>query len=778
MTTKIKPIVSALAGVAIAISSQGCGRGDNHVKALETAGATDLTSITMDGRAVKGILIHADCIVNDTTGEIYSTVGRSTACTDDKGNYSIYLRKVPKWPIVVTLKGRSGTTMICDNPAGCNGTPFGSQLAVSDISMRAISATPTGRSLSVNVTPYTEMATARALNANGGALGSAINDAAVKKALGETAGIINNLLGLEGTKNALGADFFKVDPGNIAAPSSSLTKQGILMNILSAALLSMDSTKTPQQILDQLTADFKSDGQLNVNAHASNIASADKFDMTTLLSKIAAVANSLGSTLGTAGAKQVNDILGTGTGADSLSLDKIKTDADDLKKQKDAVADANNDPTKPVALTPVTNALSAAKRYTTEVASALAALNGANADSTLLKTYENALEASGDPIDYTTRALLRATAAAEKITVLSSAELTGLDVGCSDNVSTRTCAIGELINLDESQPAGSGNIVWTKSTNTVTASSVNIGGVTINLAMSSTDTPPSNAATDWTETFTATTLNADGGSVSVDLVDTVTTPSATATVYFDHTATPDVLSQTIDTAAGKFNTGSTNFKGDITLSRDKKAGGTYRLSYVNLDGTFSGGSDSIKLAVAFTVDPSTLTTEGTLPEDETSSNFYTVSDLKARITVPTTYTKYDSTTLEPASSTTAENLTFSLEGNRTGYHQGSVDKFRLLTDSGLTAAGSGTLDFAAATGTQTLTFRNANGAAINITGTTTTDNNGKRVTDTTGTITFTGDGTYTSATTSQQGTISDKGTATFTDNTSISAAFILNNNQH
>ncbi len=197
-----------------------------------------------------------------------------------------------------------------------------------------------------------------------------------------------------------------------------------------------------------------------------------------------------------------------------------------------------------------------------------------------------------------------------------------------------------------------------------------------------------------------------------------------------------------------------------------------------MDGEFSGGSDTIKLAVAFTIDPTTLTTEGSLPEDETSSNFYTVSDLKARITVPTTYTKYDSTTLEPASSITTENLTFSLEGNRTGYHQGSVDKFRLLTDSGLTAAGSGALDFSAATGTQTLTFRNPNGAAINITGATTTDNNGKKVTDTTGTITFTGDGTYTSATTTQQGTISDMGTATFNDHTSISAAFILNNNQH
>jgi len=758
MISKLKPLVSAVAISAIALASQGCSRGDVHTKKFEEAGTTTLTSAELDGAAVKGLLIRADCVLHDTTGEIYTTVGRSSPCTNAEGNFTISLRKVPRYPLMLTIKARSGTTMKCDFPAGCGTTPFGSEMAVPEtFALRAIAPTPSGRSISMNVTPWSDIAAARALNSTNGVLNSSVTDTAVRSASGEVAGLLNNLLGLEGQAGAFDTNFIGTTPSDLANPKTSDNNKGIMMTMLSAALIAyQDGTTDLTKVINNLADSFKSDGKFNVNDQASNIESTDTFNLANLLSKVSQVAGEISGKLTANQLSNLNTALANGT--TTTTVDKFKSNVDALQTAKEAVTDANNDPTAPTPVVPITSRVVAAKRYVAEVASVFNAMDAANGSTSPVHLYNVALSASGDAVDYTARALVRAAEAASQITTLTAGDVT--DLGCSGDVaSTVTCDFGALTQWTEERDVGPGTVTWTASTSTITTSGINIGGVAISLEMTRTEATLSETAKQ--QVFTASTLTANSGSIVLN--------AAGATFELQQNPSSNgnwsVYSSDLYDAEASLTAASVSFAGIINIARatpDTADGGGFGLSSIYLDGDFSAsGVSNISAAVSFNVD-ATDVAEDTLPEDETADNYYVVSDLRTTITSPVTFTKYDLTALTPDSSETSDTLVVELDGDRSAYQSGNVTSFRArLLESQMLAAGTGSFDFATNSGAKTLAMRNPNGTKIEFTA----DSNNAI----TGAITVTTDGRTTS-----EGSISSAGTATFSDNTSISiAAFIF-----
>jgi len=756
MITKMKPLVSAIA-IGALVLIQGCGQGDSHTEEFENAGTANLVSAALGGSAVKGLLAGADCIVNDTTGVIYTTVGRSSACTDSQGNYSIYLRKVPKWPLMVTIKARAGSTMKCDLPAGCGSTPFGGQVSVpTDFSMRAMAPTPPGRSLSVNVTPWSEMATARALNANNGALDSNVSDTAVNSANGQVAGLLNNLLGLEGQVGAFDNKFFSTLPADLSNPKSSDDSKGLMMTMLSAALIAYQNDSTSlTKVINNLADSFKADGKLNVNDHASNIESTDANNLTDLLKKLSQVTSQLSGVLT---ANQLATLqAGLASGTTATTLDKLKTNVDALTTAKDAVTDANQDPTAPIPVVAITDPVRAAKAYVAEVASVFNAIDAANGATSPVQIYETALSASSSAVDDATRALLRAAEASAQIARLTSNEAT--DLGCSGSVATAlTCDFGALTELTEATAAGAGTVSWNATTKVIATSGITIDGVAISLGM--TQSSATSTTTTQQMNFDAETLMASAGGIVAD--------ASGATFEFQKNPSSkgnwSVYSSDLYDSEASITAASVDFAGILNISRstpDTADGGGFGLSHIYMDGEFSKtGVSNLKAAISFDVNSSTAA-EGTLPTDQSGDSFYVVTDLRISLTTPVTSTKYNLTTLQPESSETVDTLVMDIAGDRTAYQAGTIASFGArLMGSQMLAAGTGSFDFSSSAGIKKLTLRKANGVKVEFSA----DSNN----DVTATISVTNNGV-----TSNAGSISKLGTATFSDGTAVSIAAFL-----
>jgi len=764
MTTKFNYFISAITLCAIVLLNQGCSRGDVHVRKFQQGGSSNLGT-SLQGRAMKGALANADCIVNDTTGTLYTSVGNSEACTDENGDFNLTLPNTPVWPVVVTIQARAGTTMKCDFPSGCGTTPFGQMMEVpTDFSLRAAApASSTGNALSINVTPWTEAAVARALRTTNGQLTNAITDADIENALGEMAGILNNLLGLEGDENAFGTDFFTTPLSDLSDPDSSDSKQGLLLTMLSASLIgSLSSATNLTTLITQVSDSFSEDGKFNVNDTAANIQAADAVDLTSLLENLSNLADDLSSQLDSAQLETLNTVLNEGTDS-STALADFKQRTDELQAEKLAVADANDDPTQPVAVIPIADPVAAAKRYTAEMASVFNAMEAANQDVSPIRLYDIALSASGRVADFSTRALLRAADAAARMTTLSDTDIS--TAGCTGSrTTTLTCDLAQLVLLAEGEQVGSGSLNWVASSGQITGSGLDIGGVAINLDLTSAGAPADPAAA-FEENFTVTSLSATATGVTVDLSGgtfTLTQTASGAGAWM-------VRSSRLSDDSGALAAPGVDFNGAIALTRstpDTAQGGRFGLTRTSLRGEFSSDlASTIPLSLSFDVD-SASAVEGTLPEDETADNFYKVENLSARLSTPVLFNKYDLQALTPDSTPTADILSIELQGDRTEYENADLSSIRIrLANSGLLLAGDGSADLTGATGDKALHLRNPNGVNMDLTA--------NAANEVTGVISVGQDDTRTT-----HGNISPAGTVTFSDGTAVSiAAFVFMDNQ-
>ncbi len=346
----IKKLAFIPALIGATVLTNGCG-GDSHSYSVIPV---------ISGTVVKGVLRNADCIATDTAGnELYSSVGETSACTNSRGRYSFQLLSNPTTPVVVTIQARTGTQMLCDYPSGCgNGVDFNNPLDLaSDFSLRAVvpSISTTARTQQVNVSPWTEIATARAVST--ATTLSSLTTTQVQSAYTEVASVLNNVLSLEGNANdAFDGNFFSIDLVDLANPDqdtdidSGEERKATLLSLASASLFNLvDTAGTTNtnitSVVQNLATSFQSDGKFNVNDTAANIDLTDTVNLASIVSGISNVAQNIQSRLSTTATTSLQSLLNV----DDLSteLANIENEAINLAAEKEAVVDADNDPTEP-----------------------------------------------------------------------------------------------------------------------------------------------------------------------------------------------------------------------------------------------------------------------------------------------------------------------------------------------------------------------------------------------------------------------------------------------
>ena len=645
MNMRFQEIVS-LAVMSLALGLQGCSDGDSHVSKISSPAA--VSAANLSGTAVKGVVANADCIVYaaDQTTVLYTTVNNAAACTDANGAYDIDLPTAPTGPVILKLVARTGTTMKCDFPAGCgNGVAFGGDIALgTGFSLRAV--VPSVAEINeVNVTPWSEIAAARVIAQT--VTGASIAAAGVQSAQLEVAAILNNLLGLEGSADAFGADLLTINPINLNAPTSgtatSESKKGSLLSLASASLFNLvgGSFTSIESVVNGLADAFETDGEINVNDTATGIVAGDQgFDLASILDSIATTATSL-STADATIAATINTLLGTGT-----TLTNVAAEATNFSELKKAVIDADRDTTKPLAIAAATATdADKTKQLALDIDNVLAAgllafTPAAGADSVVLQDLGVILENSGANEIEKLENLFDLSEAASAM-IAAGADTTGCTV--TDTIVTCTLAQAAVLANAALTGAnatdlltGTGSLVYTISTDTVTAQDVLIGGDKYALTQVGT------SAT--VNTLEVASIDLGNNSI-VDIslgAESTVTAAGTNDVLTSVTVNADNVAITI---ADQY-----SFAGDIVVTRDTTKRDT-ALSSFDMNGEFTvlrandGVTNTKDESVVSLLKFTTSLGSNTVPSfdgqaaSESASNFFTISDVAFQIEQAVSYNK-------------------------------------------------------------------------------------------------------------------------------------------
>jgi len=266
--------------------------------ARRSSGETSLSGVVM-----KGVIQNADCVVTSASeGELYNSTNEPQPCTNDRGRFAFSFDGRPSGPVMLTIKARAGSRMLCDHPRGCDQTRFGDQAKITmGFAMRAMLPQLEGAGdTEVNVTPWSDMATARALVLGGESFAGVTPDMVQRAHVG-VADILNTILSLHGTNDAFDYNFVSVDPVNIGAPEKDIDvdvvdeRKGALLSIASAAVLKlMDDSNfnSVEQVVRLVSTDFE-DGVLNVNRDAEGTDQLEVIAISTMAEGIADVSKGL-----------------------------------------------------------------------------------------------------------------------------------------------------------------------------------------------------------------------------------------------------------------------------------------------------------------------------------------------------------------------------------------------------------------------------------------------------------------------------------------------------
>ena len=205
-----------LLAIAVTTILSACGGGgsDNND---DTGGVTTIDA-TISGTAAKGIIINGNVVADELNADkSVKNANVGSATTDSDGKYTLELNDTyTGGPIKVTVSAGSSTTMVCDATSGCgtrtddvtdaNGNTtidFGEQYKPSSLTMSALlPEAADGETISVQITPFTNMAAERALNQ------ATLDASAINNANSE----VSNLLG--------GIDILSTPPVDITDPAS------------------------------------------------------------------------------------------------------------------------------------------------------------------------------------------------------------------------------------------------------------------------------------------------------------------------------------------------------------------------------------------------------------------------------------------------------------------------------------------------------------------------------------------------------------------------------
>ena len=171
----IRTILNGFIGITVAMLV-GCGGGGGG----GGGGSTPPEDITLGGTAAKGIIKGGNVVAEelDASGTVIRQVGSATTIAD--GSYSLTVGSTyGGGPIQVTISADANTEMKCDVPVGCgtrtdgladtvNSTiiDFGEWYKPGSLTMKALVAEAAASdTIDVNITPYTNLAASRAMEA-------------------------------------------------------------------------------------------------------------------------------------------------------------------------------------------------------------------------------------------------------------------------------------------------------------------------------------------------------------------------------------------------------------------------------------------------------------------------------------------------------------------------------------------------------------------------------------------------------------------------------------
>lgn len=716
--TKLGTVVAVISATAYL---QGCSSGDSFVQELDPGSS----GATVSGTAAKGLLSNADCTVTDTAGNtLYTTVGTDTACTGVDGQYSIPLVVNSSTPVVVTITTRADTTMVCDDPAGCTGgVAFGDPVSSlgSDFTLRAIvpSVSSTQTTLNVSVTPWTEVAAARAIAEAGGST-AAVTAASTQTAYREVASVLNNILSLEGSDDAFDENFFDIPIPDLSSPSTDSVsnaedqRRAALLSIATGSLLKLTSDSvTPANVVTNLANAFSADGEFNVNTTADNIASGDQVDLTSIVTNIATTASTLVTALAsdTEGTTALTTLLG-GSGSDLTTvLTEVQTAAEELAEEKAAVTDANQDPTKPqpiidASATAFTKAKTTAANLVTILNAGNFGLNDDEGADTVFEDVSNVVEGTNADYDTGLEVMAELMEGASDMILSKAEDDLGAFSNCSMSGDDFTCTATQLAaTLDDPwadlNNASGGEIAYTHSNRTATATGVMVDGMTLTLTIvgtadttnptytvtSATVDLPDDAGTDDITFGSASTISevstSGSESFTIDAKD-VTISLVNYTLVADMLATRDLTLR--DTLLTNFRlTGYLMIASDTTLTGVADASKGERVSFTL---AFKGNRTGL-------ANPTDNSASLPMPADETEDNFLAATDIEFEFSYPTQVnvsSVQSDGSITTADTATASTFTITLGGVRNAVKSGDVTTLILqVVGENLNASLSGDL---------------------------------------------------------------------------------------
>lgn len=230
-----------LSALAIALLATACGGGGGG-----GGGDDDFDGATSSGSAGKGIIVGGAVEALEIKNGAF--IPRGTTTTNAAGQYSLSLTEYTGGPLVIQIKGGGSATMKCDVQAGCGeGVSFGQALPLaSTFLMRTVMPTvPSDGELARCISPFTELAVQRAIDAAGGSLNN-VSSAQANAALSEVSQLVG---GIDVLRTCV------VDLTNPTAvddaPESALALSG-----LSAAVLAVGGSADPEAAMASLDAAF------------------------------------------------------------------------------------------------------------------------------------------------------------------------------------------------------------------------------------------------------------------------------------------------------------------------------------------------------------------------------------------------------------------------------------------------------------------------------------------------------------------------------------------
>lgn len=180
----------------------------------------------------------------DPNGRELRVLGEAT--TKDDGRYSLRIDPNAGYqggPVLFELTATEDTRMVCDVPAGCgDGVEFGEDVSLDDFKLQAIvPSVESGKTISVQITPFTTMAARRALADDAGVSDHSVNNA-------------NSAV-----SQILGVSVLTTEPADLTKPDNNVRDDAKIYGAFLAGVgtMAMESSAGLSDFIDQLARTFE-----------------------------------------------------------------------------------------------------------------------------------------------------------------------------------------------------------------------------------------------------------------------------------------------------------------------------------------------------------------------------------------------------------------------------------------------------------------------------------------------------------------------------------------